>query len=504
MPILTTTDPRTGETSDSGLTPSSPAVVAEVVGRAQEAFPALRSGGRRWRAGLLEALASGLEGSAEVLITEADRETGLGAVRLKGELTRSAFQLRLFAEALREGGYLEATIDHAGQTPMGPAPDIRRMLVPLGPVAVFGASNFPFAFSVTGGDTASALAAGCPVVVKAHGSHPVTSRHSYEALADAARAYGAPEGTIGIVYGTAAGADLVADPRVRAVGFTGSLSAAKALMTIIDGRAQPIPFYGELSSVNPLVITAGAAAARGREIASGLFASFTSGAGQFCTKPGVAFVPAGEAGDALVAELRSLVLAAGAQVLLNTRIHTSYRAIRDRLLAERDVALLASGVQGDSGFSAAPDLLGIDAEDLSAETTEEAFGPLLVVARYRDRGGLARGLAAVPESLTATVHCEPSETRLAAELAALVEDRAGRIVFNGYPTGVRVGWGQHHGGPWPATNSLHTSVGVTAVRRFLRPLAWQDAPAAVLPAELREQTVDIPRRVDGRMILPAT
>ena len=503
MPVLTTTDPRTGETSDSGLSPSGPAEVAEVVRRAQDAFPALRSAGRVWRAGLLEAMANGLEGSADTLITEADRETGLGTTRLRGELTRSAFQLRLFAEAIREGGYLEAIIDHAAETPMGPAPEIRRMLVPLGPVAVFGASNFPFAFSVAGGDTASALAASCPVVVKAHSSHPVTSRHSYQALADAASEYGAPDGTIGIVYGTAAGAELVADPRIRAVGFTGSLSAARTLMTIIDGRAQPIPFYGELSSVNPLVITAGAAAARGPEIAAGLFASFTTGAGQFCTKPGVAFVPAGEAGDALVAELRSLVLGAGAQVLLNTRIHTSFREIRDRLLAEHAVSLLASGVPGGSGFSAAPDLLGIDAEDLSAETTEEAFGPLLVVARYRDRAGLARGLAAVPRSLTATVHCEPSESRLAAELAALVEDRAGRIVFNGYPTGVRVSWGQHHGGPWPATNSLHTSVGVTAVRRFLRPLAWQDAPADVLPAELREESVDVPRRVDGRMVLPS-
>jgi len=371
-------------------------------------------------------------------------------------------------------------------------------------VAVFGASNFPFAFSVAGGDTASALAAGCPVVVKAHSSHPVTSGHSYEALADAARVYGAPDGTLGIVYGTAAGAELVADPRIRAVGFTGSLSAAKTLMRIIDGRAQPIPFYGELSSVNPLVITRGAAAARGPEIAAGLFASFTSGAGQFCTKPGVAFVPAGEAGDGLVAELGSLVLGAGAQVLLNARIHTSFAEIRARLLAERAVTLLASGVQGCGGFSAAPDLLGADAEELTEETTEEAFGPLLVVARYRDRAGLARGLNAVPESLTATVHCEPSETGLATELAALIEDRAGRIVFNGYPTGVRVSWGQHHGGPWPATNTLHTSVGVTAVRRFLRPLAWQDAPAAVLPEELREGADDIPRRIDGRMVLPAT
>jgi NADP-dependent aldehyde dehydrogenase len=502
MSMLTTTDPRTGEATDSGLHPSRPEEVAEVVRRASEASPELRARGRDWRAGLLEALADGVEGAREALVREADRETGLGGARLGGELTRSVFQLRLFAEAVRDGGHLEAMIDHAAQTPMGPAPDVRRMLVPLGPVAVFGASNFPFAFSVLGGDTASALAAGCPVVAKAHGSHPVTSRRSAEVLADAARAYGAPDGTIGIVYGTAAGAELVADPRIRAVGFTGSLGAAEALMTIIGRRPEPIPFYGELSSVNPLVITEGAAAERGDRIAAGLFASFTNGAGQFCTKPGVAFVPAGEAGDALVAELRSLVLAAGAQVLLNTRIHSSFREIRDRLLAGDGVSLLASGDQDGPGFSAAPDLLGIDAEDLGPETTEEAFGPLLVVARYRDRAGLAHGLAAVPKSLTATVHCEPSETRLAAELAALVEDRAGRIVFNGYPTGVRVGWAQHHGGPWPATNTLHTSVGVTAVRRFLRPLAWQDAPADVLPEELRDGPAGIPRRIDGRMVLP--
>jgi NADP-dependent aldehyde dehydrogenase len=499
---LPTTDPRSGATRDTGIEPTSDAAVAEITHAADAAFRVLRARPRSWRSGLLRALADGLEERRAELVATAEEETGLaGSPRLDGELTRSAFQLRLFADAVDEGGYLEATIDHAGDTPMGPGPDIRRMLVPIGPVAVFGASNFPFAFSVVGGDTASALAAGNPVIVKAHGSHPLTSRASFEALRDAADAYGAPAGTIGIVYGQRAGGTLVADPRVAAVGFTGSLATGRILLDIIEKRERPIPFYGELSSLNPLIVTPEAAATRGDEIADGLFGSFTASAGQLCTKPGIAFLPRTAAADTLVSSLVSRADGAAPQPLLNSRIHGSFEDIADRLVSAGRARRLVTPHAGDEGFSVTPGVLEIDARDMTPAVAEEAFGPLIVLARYDDFDEVRAGLAAVPDSLTATIHAEDSELDAVAPLAAELQELVGRLVFNGYPTGVRVSWGQHHGGPWPATNTAHTSVGVTAIRRFLRPVAWQGAPEALLPEELRDDFDGVPRRVDGELRL---
>ena len=497
---ITTTNPATGEARDTGIEQTTDAEVAAITDAATSAFRVLRTSTRAWRAGLLRALADGLEADRANLTATASAETGLAASpRLDGELTRSAFQLRLFAEAIDEGGYLEATIDHAGDTPMGPGPDIRRMLVPIGPVAVFGSSNFPFAFSVAGGDTASALAAGNPVVTKAHSSHPLTSKASFEALNNAALAYGAPEGTIGIVYGQKAGATLVADPAIAAVGFTGSLATGRILLGIIEQRERPVPFYGELSSLNPLIISQGAIAARGDAIADGLFVSFTGSAGQLCTKPGIAFVPRGssELVDTIVAKAQS----AAAQPLLNARIHDAFGEIRGRLIDEGKATSLVEPQAGTDGITLSPAVLSIDAAEITAAVAEEAFGPLLVLAYYDDLDEVTAALAAVPDSLTATVHAEDDEWAGLAPLVADLEDRVGRVVFNGYPTGVRVSWGQHHGGPWPATNTAHTSVGVTAVRRFLRPLAWQSAPVDLLPEELRDDFVSIPRRVDGKLVL---
>ena len=497
MTTLTTTDPRTGASSDTGIDATDADGVAAITAAAASAFAELRRHPRAWRAGLLRALADGLEADRASLVDAALAETGLPEARLNGELSRSAFQFRLFADAVDEGGYLEAIIDHAGQTPLGPGPDVRRMLVPIGPVAVFGASNFPFAFSVVGGDTASALAAGNPVVVKAHSSHLITSQRSYESLSRAAAAYGAPAGALGIVYGQQAGAQLVADPRITAVGFTGSLSTGKILQGIIDERETPIPFYGELSSLNPLVITPGAAAHRTAAIGEGLSASVTGSAGQLCTKPGVAFVPVGAEGDALVADVVARARGAAAQTLLNSRIHGAFDEIRVRLIEEGGARSLVVPRAGEDGFSLSPAVLEIDAADVTAAVAEEAFGPLVVIVRYAALDEVRRALQAVPHSLTATLHSEPDETGARGELTDAVEDLVGRIVYNGYPTGVRVSWAMNHGGPWPATNTQHTSVGVTAIRRFLRPLAWQDAPADVLPAELRDGAVDVPRRVDG-------
>lgn len=499
--MLTSTDPRTGAATATDLEATSAEQADAVVRAAQAAFEASSTHDRLWRAGLLDAIADALDADRGDLVALADRETGLGTARLEGEVGRSSFQFRLFADALRDGGYLEATIDHAGQTSLGAAPDIRRLLVPIGPVAVFGSSNFPFAFSVAGGDTASALAGGNSVVLKAHSSHLETSARSHAVLTAAAAEYGAPDGLIGIVYGTEAGRVLVAHPLVRAVGFTGSLGGGQALLDIINARPEPIPFYGELSSLNPLIVTPEAAKARGAEIADGLFGSFTLGSGQFCTKPGIAFVPDGAEGDAIVARIAERATDAAASVLLNQRIATSFDEIRDRLIATGTVSVRARGTDGGDGFTAAPTVLETTAAAVTPEVTEEAFGPLIVVARYGDDAEIVNALDAVPDSLTATVHSEPSEADAVARLVRELAPRVGRLVFDGYPTGVRVSWAQHHGGPWPATNSQHTSVGVSAIRRFLRPLAFQDAPEALLPAELRDSYTGIPRRIDGRLVL---
>jgi NADP-dependent aldehyde dehydrogenase len=496
-------DPRTGKTVEVVAQETTTAEVDRLVAAALAAAPALDAMGRSGRAALLRALADALEARREDVVAVADRETALGETRLNGELTRTCYQLRLFAEVIEEGSYVEATIDHAGDTPMGPRPDLRRMLVPLGPVAVFGASNFPLAFSVPGGDTASALAAGCPVVVKAHGSHPATSQLVFDVLVEAAGKAGAPEGTFGIVHGLQAGADLVAHPAIRAVGFTGSVNGGRALLEIIERRPDPVPFYGELSSLNPLIVTPSAAGERGEVIGRELVGSFTLGGGQFCTKPGLAFVPAGADGDRVVEAMADAVRAAPAPVLLNEGIAASYGRISDGLAGAPGVQEVARGEESaGEGFRAVPRLLTTTAADLPHAVTEECFGPVSVVARYDGESELFAALGALPSSLTATVLRGAGETELPLSVSQELRTRAGRLVYDAYPTGVAVSWAQHHGGPWPSTNSQHTSVGTTAIRRFVRPVTWQGAPADVLPEELTDGYDGIPRRIDGKLRLP--
>ncbi|MFE7223796.1 aldehyde dehydrogenase (NADP(+)) [Nocardioides sp. NPDC057577] len=502
MTVLSSYNPATGEEIPTELRATTTEEVDQVVTEAQAAMPALAALGREGRARLLEAMADRLQGHGPALVETAMSETGLARPRLEGEVGRTTFQLCLFAEAVREGSFLEAAIDHAGQTPLGPAPDVRRMLVPLGPVAVFGASNFPLAFSVPGGDTASAVAAGCPVVVKAHESHPLTSQLAFDALRAAVEDLGLPPGTIGLVHGREAGASLVAHPLVKAVGFTGSPAGGRALLDLVNARPEPIPFYGELGSLNPLVVTLGAAAARGAAVAEGLAASITGSGGQLCTKPGLVFVPAGEAGDRLVEELAAILAESVAQPLLNVGIASSYREILGRLAAAPGVtSAVTSAVtaqeQSEPAWAAAGLLVTGSAE--LPEILEECFGPAAVVVRYADEADLVAALKQVPGSLTASLHSEPDESALTRRLVAAVTPLAGRLVFNGFPTGVRVSWAQHHGGPWPSTNTLHTSVGVTAMRRFLRPLVWQDAPEHLLPDELRDGHTATPRRIDGTL-----
>jgi len=498
---LPTTDPRTGQRSDTGIETTTDENVDALVETAVGAFAELAQRSRTWRAEMLDTIADVLEEHREKLVDTAAGETGLAMPRLNGELTRTVFQFRMFADSVREGGYLEAAIDHAGDTPMGPQPDVRRMLMPIGPVAVFGSSNFPFAFSVPGGDTASALAAGNPVVAKAHSAHPLTSKASFETMREGVQRAGGPDATISVVYGQVAGSRLVAHPGIAAVGFTGSLGAAKHLRATIDKRERPIPFYGELQSVNPLIVATHALAARSEEIAAGLAVSVTGSAGQLCTKPGIAFVPSGAGADAFADQVVEAMAASTPGVLLNNRVLDSFQSAERELEGAASVKSLlgarSEGILVGQGFAVEARVLRVHASELTPAHTVEAFGPLVLLVDYDDNAQLLSALEEVPDSLTATLHVEDEDLATLSGVLPQIAATVGRLVFNGFPTGVRVSWAQHHGGPWPATNSFHTSVGMTAIRRFLRPLAWQAAPTQLLPEELCDTYKAVPRRVDG-------
>jgi NADP-dependent aldehyde dehydrogenase len=491
-------DARTGE-AVSVYPITSAAELDTILDAAARATAGLDTLGRLGRARMLRAGATALEQARTTIVDAADRESALGRTRLDGELTRTWYQLRFFADVIEEGSYLELAIDHAQDTPMGPRPDLRRMLLPIGPVAVFGASNFPLAFSVAGGDTASALAAGNPVVVKVHDAHPATSLAVFEALEPAFRAEGAPEGTLSLVFGFAAGVGLVQHPAVRAVGFTGSQQGGRALLRLIGERPDPIPFYGELSGLNPVIVTPTAAAERAGEIGAGLVASFTLGAGQFCTKPGLVFVPTGAEGDTLVRAMTDALAGVAAPVMLTDGIATAYRAGLEAIAAVPGSKMHSNGERGARTVS--PSLVELTELSLPARALEECFGPVTLVRRYRDLDEALALIAQLPPSLTASVHSGIDDAALL-PLADAVRPIAGRLVHNGYPTGVAVSWAQHHGGPWPATNSIHTSVGATSIRRFLRPFAWQSAPEQALPTELRDADPGVPRRVDGVLQVP--
>ncbi|MEU8876594.1 aldehyde dehydrogenase (NADP(+)) [Streptomyces javensis] len=446
------------------------------------------------RAPCLEAIASALEEAAPKLVAIADEETSLGETRLRNEMVRTVFQLRLFAETVTRGEYLGATIDRADPAwPMGPRPDLRRVLEPLGPVLVFSASNFPFAFSVAGGDTASALAAGCPVVVKAHSGHPRLSAATAEVVHRALRSTGAPEGLFDVVFGTEAGRAAIVDPRVRAGAFTGSTEAGRALFDLAGGRPEPIPFFGELGSVNPVFVTEAAAERRGAAIVSEFVGSFTLGAGQFCTKPGILLVPAAAK---LVDEVPGAVPGTPL-TLLNERIRTSYAST---LRALRDTAGVRVVVSGDDdGSDPSPTVLCTTSAELLREPEaliREVFGPTALVVEYPDESELLEVAKAIDGQLTASVQGEDDDT-IAAELIRLLAAKAGRVLWNQWPTGVSVTYAQQHGGPYPATTApATTSVGTEAIHRFLRPVAYQGVPQHLLPPALRDANpLGVPQRV---------
>jgi NADP-dependent aldehyde dehydrogenase len=465
----------------------------------------LSESSRADRATWLRALATALEAAAPELVGLAHRETHLSEARLSGEVVRTATQLRFFADVCSEGSYLEATIDAPDASTIPPRPDLRRMLRPIGVVAVFTASNFPFAFSVVGNDTASALAAGCPVVVKAHPGHPELSRQVARLARTALMDAGAPADALVLVEGVEAGVELIRHPLVRAVGFTGSTRGGRALFDIAVSRPDPIPFYGELGSVNPVVVTPLAASADAAGLAAGLAGSFTRDGGQYCTKPGIVFVPRGTGFEDALA---SAAEEAPSQRLLTDGMTAAFADGSSALAGRDDVeAVVAARAAAPES---APTVLATTAAAFAADPDvfqEEHFGPLTLLVRYDDAaatGDLDRALSVLEGSLTGTVrHAASDDPELLDRVTRSLSRVAGRVLYDGWPTGVAIAWGQHHGGPWPAsTASVHTSVGATAIRRFLTPLAYQDAPQAVLPAELRDgNPLGIPRRENGVLIV---
>ncbi len=493
-------------TETEATTDTDAATLELVLASAASAAALLADTSRLNRAVALQAVADALDAASDELVTLAQEESHLPQARLAGEVKRTSGQLRMFADGLREDSLLDVVIDTADPDAVPvPRPDLRRTQLPVGVVVVFAASNFPFAFSVAGGDTASALAAGCPVVVKAHPGHPRTSVRTAALVSAALAGAGLPDGSFALVTGQDAGVKALQDPRIQAGGFTGSLSGGRALLDIANGREQPIPFYAEMGSLNPVFVTPGAVEARGEAVADGFVASFTMGVGQFCTKPGLLFLPRD---SGLVERLVEQVGQAPAGPMLMDRIHSGHAEVRDALAARPGVRILVLGDSGDQQQAAAPTLLATDVatllQDQEALLTE-CFGPTALLVEYDDADQAVAAARAFEGSLTATVHAEADETDLTARLLRELRDRAGRVLFNGWPTGVAVSWAQHHGGPWPATSTpAHTSVGMTAVHRFQRSVTFQDTPDGLLPTELRDANPDgLLRRVDGRLTTDA-
>lgn len=481
---------------------STRADVDRAVDAAHAAYEVSRVASPDVRAGWLEAVAAAMEAHDSELLDLAAAESHIPAAQLRRELSRSVFQIRLFCDELVSGEFLDATVDHADEGwGMGPRPDLRRVNVPLGVVGVFGASNFPFAFSVMGGDTTSALAAGCGVVHKVHEAHEALGLRTREVAVEALTAAGAPDGLFGTVTGREAGELLVEHPLVRAVGFTGSTRVGRLLFEKACGRSEPIPFYGELGSINPVFVTPGAWEKRRDAILTGYAQSFTLGMGQFCTKPGLLFVPG--SGDADLSAVEQALGEVSPTPMLTSRLAEGFgEAVRD--VAGHDGVSVA--VDGGAGDSPRPTLLVTTAEEVrrSPELLErEMFGPASVIVRYGSPDELPRLAQLLQGQLTTTLHSEAGESP--EELLRVLESRCGRVILNGWPTGVTVTYAQTHGGPHPATTSAGTtSVGTGAVRRFLRPVAYQGFADEQLPPSLQESNPwRLRRRVDGRWVDPA-
>ncbi|MGE8539651.1 MAG: aldehyde dehydrogenase (NADP(+)) [Acinetobacter sp.] len=457
------------------------------------------------RAAFLEEIAMQIEAIGPVLQEVASLETGLPLGRLQGETGRVTGQLRLFAEVVRRGDFYAARIDLAlpDRKPM-PRVDLRQMSIAIGPVAVFGASNFPLAFSTAGGDTVSALAAGCPVVFKAHSGHMATAELVAQAIEKAIEICKMPSGTFNMIFGSRVGADLVAHPLIKAVGFTGSLDGGMALYNIAQQRPEPIPLFAEMSSVNPLVVLPKALAARSDEIAKDTVASFNMGCGQFCTKPGLILGVKSPEFDQYIKMLKEKTLTAVPQVMLNAGTLKSYKSGVSDLESEPGFEKIAEGQAATLISQATAQLFQADQSVLlagSAKLQHEVFGPMSIVVAVDNKQTLMQGIQQLAGQLTATIIGDEADFAESADLLNLLSHKAGRVLFNGFPTGVEVSDAMVHGGPFPATSdSRGTSVGTAAIDRFLRPVCYQNTPQSLLPAALKnENPLGINRLIDGKL-----
>lgn len=473
---------------------------------AEAAFPVYSGLPREKRAEFLEAIAEEIDALGETLTERAMQESGLPHARLTGERGRTSGQLRLFAKELRLGEYLRARIDHAiPDRQPAPKPDLRLRMIPVGPVVVFGASNFPLAFSVAGGDTASALAAGCPVIVKGHSAHPGTSELVAGAITRAAEKTGMPAGVFSLINGAGSeiGSALVSHPVVKAVGFTGSRGGGTALMKLAASRPVPIPVYAEMSSINPVFLLPAALDARAEALGKAYIGSLTMGAGQFCTNPGLVLALESPALDRFLAAATEAVSGVAAQTMLTPGILKAYESGVARWAAAPGLNQVAQGQEGSASCGRAA-LFTISGADFIADPShaEEVFGAASLLVRCANLDELLKVVSLLEGQLTATLHLDDADTEVAAQLLPILERLAGRILANGWPTGVEVTDAQVHGGPFPSTaDGRSTSVGTLAIDRFLRPVAYQDLPAALLPADLRDGDAGIPRRIDGKPTL---
>lgn len=466
----------------------TPALVAEACAGAEDAFWSYAQTSRDRRARFLDAIAEEIEARAEAITEIGTQETGLPEARLIGERGRTTGQLRLFASHIRDGAYLDRRHDPAlpDRQPL-PRPDIRLIERPIGPVAVFGASNFPLAFSTAGGDTAAALAAGCPVVVKGHSAHPGTGEIVAEAVLAAINSCGLHPGVFSLIQGgdRHVGTALVTNPLIKAVGFTGSLAGGRALFDLCAARPEPIPFFGELGSVNPMFLLQNALETRAEALGQGWAASLSMGAGQFCTNPGIAVVLDGENADIFTQSARAALEKTGPQVMLTEGIAQAYRDGQARFDARNAVTPVLR--TESAGREARPNLYATTAEAYLQDHAlgEEVFGPLGLVVRVRDMAQMLELARGFEGQLTATIHMTDADLEAARALLPILERKAGRVLVNGFPTGVEVCDAMVHGGPYPAsTNFGATSVGTLSIRRFLRPVSYQNLPEGLMTGDL--------------------
>ncbi|WP_315764141.1 aldehyde dehydrogenase (NADP(+)) [Sphingomonas sp. Y38-1Y] len=485
-------DPAQGaEIGDVAFAGASEQDVADACAAAEAAFLPYSTKPLEERAAFLEAIADEIEALGDALVERASRESGLPTARITGERGRTANQLRLFAKEVRDGAWQKLRIDHADAARTPPKPDLRVRTVPIGPVAVFGASNFPLAFSTAGGDTASALAAGCPVVMKGHSAHPGTAELIATAIARAVEKTGMPKGVFSLVNGMGrhVGQGLVADPRIQAVGFTGSRGGGEALMKIAAARPRPIPVYAEMSAINPVILMPAALKARGEALAKAYVASLAMGAGQFCTNPGLVLGIAGAELDAFSQAAAETLTGQVAQVMLTDGIYKAYEEGKEKLAASPYVTKLAEGAEPAGPTQGRAALFTVEGKDFLADPVHlhEVFGASSVLVRCADLEELVGVLSQLEGQLTATIQVDEGDYADAKRLIPVLEQTVGRILANGWPTGVEVTHAMVHGGPYPATSDGRTtSVGTLAIDRFLRPVAYQDLPEALLPDALRE------------------